>query len=137
MALRPDFRPSEVTFVKKQVKNGSTVLQGVGVKFSSNGETEVDVCGAGDAAYGVAMETVVGDGTKQVEIAVSCGGIVPVKIVGNVTCGDYLECGASGFVSRTLGGGTTLRHITGKATQTGVNGDLIGCILGQFAGVSA
>lgn len=138
MATRPDSQMASIALVNKVVKSGSTVTKGVGVKVSSGGELEVDLCAAGDNAEGVAMATVVGDGVKTVEVALLCGGgIIPIKIAGTVTAGDYLECGTGGFVSRTLGGGTTVRYIQGKATQSGVTGDFIGLAAGQFAGGSS
>lgn len=137
MATRPDSYMQNVTFVSKIVKSGSTVVEGVGVKVSSGGELEVDVCGAGDEAYGIAMATVVGDGTKTVEVALlTGGGVVPVKASGTATAGTYAICGTDGFETQTLGGGTTVKHIAGKFTQTGVDNDYVGLMIGQFAGVA-
>jgi hypothetical protein len=130
---------NEIAIVTKIVKNTITVTEGVGVKVSSNGELEVDLAAAGDNAYGVALSTVVGDGIKTVQVALFCGGgVVPVKVSsGGATAGGYAIAGTTGFEDKTLGGGTTVRYIAGKFTQTGVSGDLVGLAVGQFAGVSS
>mgnify|MGYP000967726526 CR=1 FL=1 len=138
MATNPDALLSDVQFVTKIVKSGSTVVKGVGVKVSSNGESEVDVAGAGDKAYAVAQATVVGDGVKTVECALlNSAGIIPVKASGTATAGEYAICGSDGFENQTLGGGTTVRYIAGRFTQAGVDNDFVGLMPGCFAGVSS
>jgi hypothetical protein len=60
-----------------------------------------------------------------------------MKASGTVTAGSYVECGTDGVQDRTLGGGTVVRYIVGKALQTGVDGDFLGVEALNFAGVSA
>lgn len=138
MATRPDSFLEHVTFIKKTVKSGSVIPYGVGVKVSSNGESEVDVCGANDKVYGIAYgplgSSVTGDGTLQIEVAVCCGGgIVPVKASGTATAGEYAICGTDGFENQTVGGGTTVKYLAGQFMQTGVDGDFVGLKIGSFA----
>lgn len=136
-SVRADRREKNVTFVSKVVKSGVTVTKGVGVKRGTD-DTTVDVCAAGDSVWGVAQETVVGDGTLTVNVALLCGGgVTAVKIVGTVSLGSWLEAGTTGFVARVPGGGTTVRYIAGQATQDGVTGDMVGMQLGGFATVSS
>jgi hypothetical protein len=138
MATRPDSLPNKVTFVKKTLKSGVTINYGVGVKLSSGGETEVDVCGANDKVYGIAYgplgSSATGDGTLQIEIALCCGGgVIPVKASGTATAFEYAICGTDGFENQTIGGGTTVKYLAGRFTQTGVDGDFVGLMLGNFA----
>ena len=63
--------------------------------------------------------------------------VVPMKASGTVTAGEYLEVGTDGVQNRTLGGGTTVRYIVGKAMQTGVDNDIVGVMTQCFAGVSS
>jgi hypothetical protein len=120
------------------VPNGVTIPEGVGVKFTAN-PGEITVAVAGDAAVGVALETVVGDGKKTIQfVALTGGAVVKVKVTtGPIAAGAYLECAAGGFAARTLGGGTVLRNICGTAWEAGATGDFIGMLVGKFAGVSA
>jgi len=39
--------------------------------------------------------------------------------------------------NQTLGGGSTVVYIVGKFTETGVDGDFVGVMVGNFAGVKA
>lgn len=120
------------------VKNGTTTVEGLGVKWSAG---QADNAAAGDNAFGLAMSAVVGDGTKTVQVLLlSSSGViarVPVGAAGAATQGGYAECGTTGFTDRTLGGGTVVRYIAGKFHETGVAGDYVGLEIGQFAGVSA
>lgn len=135
MATRPDSKLQHVTIVSRVVKNGVTVTQGVGVKKGAT-ESECDLAASGDNADGIAMETVVGDGVKRVDIALlNGGGVVPVKLSGTATAGLYASCGTGGFQNVTLGGGTVVKYVAGKFTQDGVAGDLVGLAVGQFASV--
>lgn len=129
MAARPTVRMDHTTFETRIVKSGSTVSEGVGVKLDSD---EVDLCAANNKVYGIAMETVVGDGVKTVLVAVS-GGIVKVKASGTATQGEYAICGTDGFENQTIGGGTTVKYLAGQFVQTGVDGDYVGLRLGPFA----
>lgn len=136
-SVRADRREKNVTFVAKVVKNTVTVTKGVGVKRGTDDNT-VDVCAAGDPVWGIAQETVVGDGIKPVNIALLCGGgVTAVKVVGTVSLGSWLEAGTAGFVARVPGGGTTVRYLAGQATQDGVNGDMVGMQLSGCVSVSS
>jgi hypothetical protein len=137
MAVRPDSHLKETTIVSKTVKSGVTVSKGVGVKVASTGELEVDVAGANEKAYGVAMDTVIGDGILTVDVALLDGGVIPVKASGTATAGEFAICGTDGFENVTLGGGTVVKYVAGVFTQTGVDGDFVGLQAGKFAGVSA
>jgi hypothetical protein len=126
------------TVVTVVVKSGTTTVKGVGVKWDTG---QADNAAAGNNAFGIALEAVVGDGVKtcQVLLLSSAGVIYPVKVGsgGAATQGAYAECGTTGFTDRTLGGGSTVRYIAGKWHETGVAGDFCGLEIGQFAGGSA
>lgn len=120
------------------VKSGTTTARGVGVKWDTG---QADNAGAGDNAFGIALEAVVGDGLLTCKVALLTSGscIIPVKVgtSGTATQGSYAEAGTAGFTNRTLGGGTTVRYIAGKWHESGVDGDLCGLEIGAFAGVSS
>lgn len=133
MAGSPDCKMDKTTIVTKIVKSGVTVSEKVGVKKASGGELEVDVCGANDKCFGIALETVVGDGKKTVQIALLDGGVIPVKCSGTATAGEAAICGVDGFENQTIGGGTTVKHLSGYFTQDGVDGDWVGLAAGRFS----
>lgn len=138
MAGHVEIMGVEKGVVKNAVaKNAAAIVEGVGVKWDSG---TLDVCGAGDNACGIALETMTGDGVKTVSyVCLNSPATVKVKVgtAGTATQGLYAECGTAGFTNRTLGGGTTVRYIQGKFAQSGVAGDLVGLEVGQFAGVSS
>ncbi len=133
MAVSPEKKMDKTTIVNKIVKSGVTVTEGVGVKKSSGGELEVDICGANDKCSGIALETVVGDGKKTVQVAELDGGIVPVKCSATATCGEAAICGVAGFENQIVGGGTTVKYLSGFFTQDGVVGDFVGLQVSRFA----
>jgi len=92
---------------------------------------------AGENASAIALETKTAG--EKVQVALLTGGaVVPVKVgSAGATQGLYAEIGTTGAIDRTLGGGTTVRYILGKFTETGATGDVVGLAVGQFAGVSA
>lgn len=115
---------------------GTAATEGYCGKFSAEGV--VTNCGANEAADVVFLET------KATGLLVQCVLITsdacPMVIVGTggATAGDYLKTVADGVASvGTLGGGTTLKNVVGKALQTGVAGDQIAMQIVAFASVSA
>lgn len=117
------------------VKAASDVTAGYPVKMDG---TDVLNCTAGDAAVGYAMATAAAG--ELVEIAlIGSSGIVKAKVgTGGCTAGAWLKAANDGAInSGTLGGGTTLVNVIGKALQTGSAGDFVGVVPIGFAGVSA
>jgi hypothetical protein len=70
-------------------------------------------------------------------VLLNSNAVVPMKSSGTVTAGEYVEVGTDGVQNRTLGGGTTVRYIVGKALQTGVDNDFLGVAVIAFAGGSS
>lgn len=139
MATRPDSKLEHAIIVDKLAKNTVAFKKGVGVKFGAS-DDEVDLCAAGDQAIGIALETKTGDGTKRLKVCLLAGGaVVPVLVGdgGTATRGAYAECGTDGFTNRTPGGGTTLRHIAGVFTQSGVADDEVGLMIAPMGTVSS
>lgn len=137
--LRPSQKPNHVGFETFVLKNGTTVAAFQLGKFTAT-EAEVDQCGAGDKPELVFQEAKVGDGVSTITCyRLSAGGVMPVLVgTGGATRGSFAECGATGTaVNRTLGGGTTVRHIAGTFDQGGVAGDVVGLSCSPFDGVSA
>lgn len=127
----------KATIVTVVVKNGAQLVEGVGVIWDTG---QADVAVANSNAFGIAMSSVLGDGTKTVQVLLlsSAGVIARVKVAaGDATQGKYATCGTDGFTDITLGGGTTVKYVAGKFHESGVDGDLIGMEIGQFAGGTA
>jgi hypothetical protein len=125
----------KVTIKSVVAKSGAAIVEGVGVIWDTG---QADVATAGTNAFGIALESLTGDGVKKVQVALLNGaGEVKVKCSGTATQGSYAICGTDGFENQTLGGGTTVRYVAGKFAQTGVDGDFVGLTVGQFAGVSS
>lgn len=133
---RPKIMLDKTTVDTLVGKNGTTFVEGVGVKFTAT-EGEVDVCGANDKAIGVAMEALVGDGVKRLQVYLLDGGVIKVKCSGTATAGEFAICGVDGFENQTLGGGTTVKYIAGTFMQSGVDGDFVGLMAGRFAAGAA
>lgn len=109
------------------VKAASTVTEGYAVKIEDG--SIVLNCSAGDAAFGIALES--GTAGQVVNVAiVAGGGIVPVKVgTGGATASLYGAAVADGIANAgALGGGTTLVNIVCQFMQTGVAGDVVGAI---------
>jgi hypothetical protein len=69
-----------------------------------------------------------------------CGTFTAEKTARDATAGEnasVLFLGSDGVENVTLGGGSTVAYVVGKALQTGVDGDYVGVMTGCFAGVSA
>lgn len=118
------------------VKSGTTTVAGVGVKWDTG---QADNAGAGDNAFGIALEAVVGDGllTCKTLLLSSRSCIIKVKCSGTATQGSYAIAGSDGFENQTLGGGTVVKYIAGKFHESGVDGDFVGLEVNQFAGVAS
>lgn len=123
-----------VTIVYRAVKAASTATQGLAGVF--DGDTVLDAS-AGANPDCIFLET------KAAGELVACallagGGIIPVKVgTGGATVGEYATVASDGLTNQTVGGGTTVVYLAGKFARTGVVGDVVGLIPGQFAGVKA
>lgn len=123
-----------VTIKTYTVKAASTATRGLCGVFDSEGVV-LDAT-AGQNASVLFLET------KAAGELVHCallngGGIGIMKASGTATAGSYATVGTDGVENQTLGGGTTVCYIVGKFTETGVDGDMVGVALGQFASVKA
>jgi hypothetical protein len=134
MATRANYVSSNAEVITRTVVSGEVVTAGYPVQFSATADQVQIANGAGDNAIGIALTS--GAAGEQVQIAIS--GIAPVKVgTGGATQGVYGIIATDGVIDRTLGGGTTLRHILGKFLQTGVVGDMVGFQILPFASVSS
>lgn len=136
MAARATDLTSKALVEVFKVASGGTVTKGMPVKFGS-ADDEVTVAGANDKAIGVALSTSTTAGDR-VEVALFGYAIVPMKVgTGGATRGEYAVSAADGVTNQTLGGGTTVKYIQGRFMQTGILGDLVGVLLGNFAAGAA
>lgn len=136
MAARATVETSLALKRSATVKAASSVTEGYAIKFHTDGT--VLNCTAGDAADGYALES--GAAGEVVSyIAVGSTASVKAKVgTGGATIGAWLKMANDGVTDAgTLGGGTTLINIVGKAVQTGNAADFIGVIPIAFAGVKA
>jgi hypothetical protein len=116
------------------VASASTATRGLCGKFTA--EHTVADCAAGENASVVFLETKAAGEYVQA-VLLNSGAVAIMKASGTVTAGQYLICGTDGVENQTLGGGTTVKYIVGKALQTGVDNDYLGVMTGCFAGVGA
>lgn len=135
MATRPLDTTSRALIRPYVVASGQTATKGFGVVFAS-ADNEIDDAGANGNAIGIALESGVAGAT--VEVALLGYAIVPVKVgTGGATRGAFAIMAADGYTNQTLGGGTTVKYPAGKFLQTGVAGDEVGLLLGNFASGAA
>jgi hypothetical protein len=125
------------TFAGYNVKANAVIVKGVGVYISA--ANEVDVATANSKCIGVACTSVTGNasGTSRVEVQLADGGTARVKSSGTATAGEYAVCGTDGFENQTLGGGQTVKYITGQFLESGVDNDFVELRLGAFAAGAA
>lgn len=113
----------------------AAVTAGMPVKLGT-AETDCLLAGANEKAIGIAIESGVAGDTIQVSLFGYA--IVPVKVgTGGATHGEFAICAADGATNQTLGGGTTVKYVIGRFLQTGVVGDKVGLLLGNFASGAA
>ena len=135
MASRPVNFPLNALQVRKTVKAASAATKYMPGVLDTDSDTVLDAT-AGQNADVIFMATAAAG--EEVACALLTGGcVLPVKVgTAGVTFGEYVEVGTTGVIDRTLGGGTTVRYIIGKALDTQVSADIVGVAIGQFASVS-
>jgi len=116
------------------VKAASTATRGLCGVFDS--EHVVLDATAGQNASVCFLETKAA-GERVECVLLNSGCVVPMKASGTCTAGSYATVGTDGVENQTLGGGSTVVYIVGKFTETGVDGDFVGVMVGNFAGVKA
>lgn len=135
MAARAMDLTSHAITMPFTVDAASTATKGKGVKFGAADNLIIDDT-AGDAGFAIALET--GVAGAVVQVALLGYAVVPVLVgTGGATRGAYAISTSDGFTNQTMGGGNTLRNIAGRFMQTGVLGDMVGLLLGNFAAGSA
>lgn len=110
------------------VKSGTTTLYGKAVKHDASDDS-VDNAGANeDLAIGIALDSVVGDGVKKVQVALLSGaGVLPCLVgTGGATRGKFAVLAADGATDAAASGVTNARPCIGKFLQSGVAGDIVG-----------
>lgn len=122
-------RPRNITRTAYTAANGTALVKGVGVFFSTTtaGALEISVAIANSKCIGVYQgEAVTGDGVKKYEVALlTAGGSVRVKASGTCTAGEYAIAGTGGFENQTAGGGTVVKHVCGVFLESGVTSDFV------------
>lgn len=136
MAARPHTSLQGAIVRPYIVQAAGAVTKGMPVKIGTL-ETDCLDAAAGDNPFAIALETGIAGATVNVALlAGDC--IIPVRVgTAGATAGKFGEVGTTGLIDRTLGGGTTVRYIAGKFLQTGVDGDFVGLVPSNFAGVSS
>jgi hypothetical protein len=138
MAVTAEQKLQNAIVVTKTVKAASTATIGKVGKYDSTDELTVLDASAGDNGSVVFLETAAAGAKVQCVQLAGSSCVVPVKVgTGGATAGAYAIVVSDGLTDKTLGGGTTVRYIVGKFTQTGVVGDMVGLAPGPFAGVSS
>lgn len=130
-----DLGPNPVVKTKT-VDAAQTVTEGHAVSRPTSDQT-ITPTAAGAAMYGIALKSgVAGD---AIPVCVTNDAYVRVKVgTGGATRDAYAVVVADGLTNApTLGGGTVVRHIVGRFTQTGVVGDTVGFQICTFDSVSA
>lgn len=116
------------------VKASSAVTQYMPVTLSSG---EVLDSTTGQDPIGIAL--MAGAAGETVDVALLTGGAVLPVMVGTAgaTAGGYCVVGTTGAIDKTFGGGSTVGYCLGKFLETGTDGQIVGLIAGQYAGVTA
>lgn len=136
MVARATFDTSKCSVKAGTVKSASDVTAFFPIKRDG---TTILNCAAGDAADGYALETGVAGAVVEFVLAGCGGGPIRAKVgTGGATAGAWLKMATDGVTDAgTIGGGTTLVNVVGKAVETGVVGDVIGILPISFAAVKA
>lgn len=137
MSIRADFDLAPTTKIRTlQVDAGQTVVEGRAVSRPTSDQT-ITPTAAGAAAYGIALKS--GAAGDKVQVLIDPGAICKVKVgTGGATRDALAVVVADGLTNAgALGGGTVLKHIIGRFTQTGVVGDTVGFQFMPFDSVSA
>lgn len=118
------------------VASGEVVTEGRAVQFAGADDQAQIANGAGEKSFGVALTS--GTAGQQVQVGMLGHAIYRVKVgTGGATRGEFAILAADGYTNQTLGGGNTVRYISGMFLQTGVVGDMVGMMVGAFASGSA
>lgn len=139
MAVTAEQKLVNAIIVTKTVKAASSATIGLCGIYDGTDETTVLNCTTGQRPDVVFMETAVAGAKVQcLQLGGSGAAVVPVKVgTGGASAGLFAVVVSDGLTNQTLGGGTTVRHIAGKFTQTGVVGDVVGLAVGPFSAGSA
>ncbi len=117
---------AEATIISRTVTTAAT--RGYGAILAGDECTNASTNGK---VVGVFLKTVAAG--SLADIATS--GVVPVKVgTGGATQGEFAIHTTDGWTDQTLGGGSTVKYIGGRFTQTGIAGDVVGMLVGPFAG---
>ena len=126
----------EALIVTRIVDASQVVTKGYGVILSTDADHVKDG-GANGKVIGVALESGIAGDAVQICL-LSGGAIVPAKTgTAGVTAGEYVIMDTLGFVNQTLGGGTTVKYVAGKALTTATVGEYFDLEVGQFASGAA
>lgn len=136
MAARPADTTCKSLIQSRTIQAAAAaVTAGMPVKLGTLA-TDVLLAGANEKAIGIALDSgVAGD---RINVSFFGYAIVPVKVgTGGATHGEFAICAADGATNQTLGGGTTVKYVIGRFIETGVVGDKVGLLIGNFASGAA
>jgi len=110
----------QTTMLEKSVKAGAAVTGFTFAKFGSDDDTMVPAAAVSDEIDGVFQH----DAESGAEVRVMLVGISRIKYGGNVTRGNFLTSDASGQGVAAAPAAGVNNNVGGKATISGVSGDI-------------
>ena len=117
---------------QKPFTAGGTVTQFYPVTLSSG-----TIANSTSNAKAIGIAQKAGTTGDVISVALLMGpGVIKVKVgTGGATAGEYaiVSSGNDGLTDQTIGGGTTVKYVLGRFLETGVAGDIVGLMPGQFA----
>lgn len=118
------------------VAAGQVVTEGRAVQFAAADDECQIADAANDKHIGIAMSS--GVAGERVQVEMLCIKIVPVIVgTGGATRGEEAVLAANGFTNQTIGGGQTVKYVSGFFMQSGSQGDLVGLAVTGFHGAGA
>ncbi len=138
MAARATVKAENALVQRFTVKAATTATAGLKCKFGGS-DTEVEVCAAGEAGSGW-FKTSAAAG-ENVDVWLDGFAIIPVTVgTGGATRGALaiFAAAADGMTDKTVGGGSTVAHVTGRFMNSGSATHTVGLLIGaSISSVSA
>ena len=116
----------------KTVFAGAAIAKNTILKFSA-ADTMIVSTGPTDTQDGIALEAAAAAGDR---LEVLLMGIGEVKLAGTVARGDYIHATTGGEAIARVAA-TTIKHVLGKAMESGVVNDIVPALIAPHAAVTA
>jgi len=110
----------QTSIVEKSVKAGTAITEFTFAKFGADDDTMVPAAAVGDEIDGVFQH----NADSGAEVRVMLVGVSRIKYGGNVTRGNFLTSDASGQGVAAAPAAGVNNNVGGKATISGVSGDI-------------